>query len=78
MLVKRVCSRSTLFTVYSPSRLLATDAKSYSKTLLLPRTSFTLWSNPKDTELPYSKKTSEDLYAWQVGGLPLERGEDGK
>jgi hypothetical protein len=40
------------------------DAKTFSKTLLLPKTLFPLRNDPFKTE--YRKKTCEDLYRWQV------------
>ncbi|KAI5996433.1 tRNA synthetases class I-domain-containing protein [Pisolithus orientalis] len=42
------------------------DPKAFSKTLLLPKTSFPLWPDPSKTELPFRKKTCDDLYRWQV------------
>ena len=68
MLLRRGCSRGTLFSFSQQlqCRPFATDPKAYSKTLLLPKTKFPLWSRPKDSELPFRKKTTEELYAWQV------------
>jgi len=40
------------------------DSKAFSRTLLLPKTSFPLRSDPSKSE--FRKKTSEDLYKWQV------------
>lgn len=46
----------------------ATQAeKRFSKTLLLPKTSFPQWCDPQKSELPFRSKTSENLYKWQVG-----------
>ncbi|KAI6021790.1 tRNA synthetases class I-domain-containing protein [Pisolithus microcarpus] len=42
------------------------DSKAFSKTLLLPKTSFPLWPDPSKTEVPFRKKTCDDLYRWQV------------
>jgi len=36
--------------------------KSFSKTLLLPKTSFPLWADPSKGEVPFQKRTCEDLY----------------
>ncbi|KAH7926232.1 isoleucyl-tRNA synthetase [Leucogyrophana mollusca] len=41
------------------------DSKAFSKTLLLPRTSFPLWADPSKSEEPFRKRTCEDLYQWQ-------------
>ena len=40
------------------------DSKAFSNTLLLPKTSFPLRSDPSKAE--FRKKTCEDLYRWQV------------
>ena len=42
------------------------DSKAYSKTLLLPKTSFPLWSNPPEVEDQYRSLTCDNLYQWQV------------
>ncbi|KAI6006964.1 tRNA synthetases class I-domain-containing protein [Pisolithus albus] len=42
------------------------DSKAFSKTLLLPKTSFPLWPDPSKTEVPFRKKTCDDLYRWQA------------
>ena len=42
------------------------DSKAFSKTLLLPKTSFPLWSDPAKTEAPFRRKTCDELYRWQV------------
>ncbi|KAG1900331.1 tRNA synthetases class I-domain-containing protein [Suillus fuscotomentosus] len=39
---------------------------SYSKTLLLPKTSFPLWVNSAQSESLFKKKTCEELYRWQA------------
>ncbi|KAI5121814.1 hypothetical protein M0805_009806 [Coniferiporia weirii] len=56
----------------SSSRALATvpsaatdSSKVYSKTLLLPKTAFPQWVDPQKSEVPFRRKTSEDLYKWQ-------------
>ncbi|THV04716.1 isoleucyl-tRNA synthetase [Dendrothele bispora CBS 962.96] len=41
------------------------DSKTFSKTLLLPKTSFPLWSEPSKSEVPFRARTCEDLYRWQ-------------
>lgn len=53
------------------TRTMATDNKSFSKTLLLPKTNFPLWVDPANTEKPFQARTTEDLYRWQVT-LPAE------
>ncbi|KAI6099470.1 tRNA synthetases class I-domain-containing protein [Pisolithus croceorrhizus] len=52
------------FSTLSSGRKL--DPKAFSKTLLLPKTSFPLWPDPSKTEVPFRKKTCDDLYRWQV------------
>jgi isoleucyl-tRNA synthetase len=42
-------------------------AKTYSETLLLPKTAFPLWADPAQSEVPFREKTCERLYKWQVG-----------
>ncbi|KAF9493086.1 isoleucyl-tRNA synthetase [Pleurotus eryngii] len=39
--------------------------KSYSNTLLLPKTSFPLWAEPSKREEPYRRRACEELYRWQ-------------
>ncbi|KAI6045227.1 tRNA synthetases class I-domain-containing protein [Pisolithus marmoratus] len=46
--------------------LIRLNSKAFSKTLLLPKTSFPLWPDPLKTEFPFRKKTCDDLYRWQV------------
>ncbi|KAF9226386.1 isoleucyl-tRNA synthetase [Gyrodon lividus] len=41
-------------------------SKAFSRTLLLPKTSFPLWTNPAKSEAPFRKKTCDDLYRWQA------------
>jgi hypothetical protein len=41
-------------------------SKSYSKTLLLPKTSFALHNAGAKREEKYRLKTCDDLYQWQV------------
>lgn len=55
-------SRSRFYTSTSS----ALDAKAFSKTLLLPKTVFPLWTDPANSEEPYRRRTTEDLYRWQV------------
>jgi hypothetical protein len=43
-----------------------TDSKAFSKTLLLPKTSFPLRVDPLKGETQYQKRSGEDLYRWQV------------
>ncbi|KAF8219688.1 isoleucyl-tRNA synthetase [Tricholoma matsutake] len=40
----------------------AGDSKLFSNTLLLPKTSFPLWADPSKREVPFQKRTCEDLY----------------
>ena len=42
------------------------DGNSFSDTLILPKTSFPLWTDPSKSELPFKTRTCEDLYRWQV------------
>ncbi|KAK2465643.1 hypothetical protein APHAL10511_002187 [Amanita phalloides] len=43
----------------------AIHSKTFSGTLLLPKTTFPLWSEPSKSETPYQKRSGEDLYRWQ-------------
>ncbi|CAE6337625.1 unnamed protein product [Rhizoctonia solani] len=54
--------------LYSSARFNSTQASgknSFANTLLLPKTSFPLWAEPSQREVPYRKKTTADLYEWQ-------------
>ena len=64
-LSSRCLQRSTL------SRYLSSyvDNKAFTKTLLLPKTSFVLRPDPKQIDSLYRKLTCDDLYRWQVSGL---------
>lgn len=42
------------------------DNKTFTKTLLLPKTSFVLRPDPKQIDGLYRKLTCDDLYRWQV------------
>jgi len=42
------------------------DKNSFSDTLILPKTSFPLWTDPSKSEVPFQTKTCEGLYCWQV------------
>jgi isoleucyl-tRNA synthetase len=42
------------------------QSKAYSKTLLLPKTSFPLRPLPSESEVSFRQKTCDDLYKWQV------------
>lgn len=44
----------------------AAENKAFSKTLLLPKTSFPLWTEPSKSEAPFQRRTSDELYRWQV------------
>ncbi|KAH7345675.1 isoleucyl-tRNA synthetase [Rhizoctonia solani] len=37
----------------------------FANTLLLPKTSFPLWADPAQREVPYRQRTTEELYEWQ-------------
>ncbi|KAJ1302095.1 hypothetical protein OPQ81_000926 [Rhizoctonia solani] len=37
----------------------------FANTLLLPKTSFPLWAEPAQRELPYRQRTTDELYEWQ-------------
>ncbi|KAM6492390.1 tRNA synthetases class I (I, L, M and V) domain containing protein [Amanita muscaria] len=50
---------------YSSGPEKPTDGKAFSKTLLLPKTSFPLWSEPSKSEALFQKRTGERLYRWQ-------------
>jgi hypothetical protein len=64
--------------IYSP-RLVSTKAalKSYTSTLLLPKTKFKLWPNYASRQDNVGERTNEYLYAWQVTCL-LRNYEDGR
>ncbi|KAG2355481.1 tRNA synthetases class I-domain-containing protein [Suillus spraguei] len=44
----------------------STDPKAYSKTLLLPKTTFPLRVDPAKSESSFQSKTCEELYRWQA------------
>lgn len=48
-----------------------TSSKAFSKTLLLPKTAFPQWTDPKEAELPFRTKTTGVLYKWQVCALKI-------
>ncbi|KAF8630473.1 hypothetical protein AX15_002904 [Amanita polypyramis BW_CC] len=50
---------------YNSSKAKAIDSKAFSKTLLLPKSSFPLRAEPSTSETPYQKRSGEDLYRWQ-------------
>ncbi|KAG6331358.1 hypothetical protein ID866_7732 [Astraeus odoratus] len=54
---------SLFSTLLSQAKL---DSKAFSKTLLLPKTTFPLWPDPSKTEVPFRRKTCDELYQWQV------------
>ncbi|KAG6885562.1 hypothetical protein C0993_012805 [Termitomyces sp. T159_Od127] len=41
------------------------EKNAYKDTLLLPKTSFPLWANPSQSEVPFRERTGEKLYRWQ-------------
>jgi hypothetical protein len=54
----------------------APDAnKRYSDTLLLPKTSFPLYGTRETSEEIFNKKTSDELYRWQVSAAHVRYGE---
>ncbi|KAF5369061.1 hypothetical protein D9758_002922 [Tetrapyrgos nigripes] len=57
------CSRSFSTTVKSSNT--ASSSKAFTKTLLLPKTTFPLWSDPSKGEVPFRSRTCENLYRWQ-------------
>jgi isoleucyl-tRNA synthetase len=62
-------SRSRHFStcrVFQSLKDASADPKAYSKTLLLPKTSFSLWVDSAKSESLFKKKTCEELYRWQV------------
>ncbi|OAX32892.1 isoleucyl-tRNA synthetase [Rhizopogon vinicolor AM-OR11-026] len=62
-------SRSHRFSTCNVSQHLknaSTDSKAYSKTLLLPKTSFPLWVDSAKSESLFKRKTCEELYQWQA------------
>ncbi|KAG5634944.1 hypothetical protein H0H81_000255 [Sphagnurus paluster] len=42
------------------------DKNSFSNTLLLPKTQFSLWADPLKSEAPFQERTGERLYRWQA------------
>ncbi|KAH7907567.1 tRNA synthetases class I-domain-containing protein [Hygrophoropsis aurantiaca] len=59
-------SRQFSFSVPWQSDNYKLDSKAFAKTLLLPQTSFPLWTDPSKSEIPFRKRTCEDLYQWQA------------
>ena len=55
--------RRNLSSAPGPSKL---DPKAFSKTLLLPKTTFPLWADPAKSEELFRTKTCDELYRWQV------------
>ncbi|CAE7209884.1 unnamed protein product [Rhizoctonia solani] len=43
----------------------APNKNAFADTLLLPKTSFPLWADPAQRELPYRQRTTQELYEWQ-------------
>ncbi len=64
MIHRRPCSRNM-------NRLLSTDSKAYSKTLLLPKTYFPQWVDPQKSEKPFRDRTTGSLYKRQVSNESL-------
>ena len=61
------CVDSRTFSALSPRRGQPINNKAFSKTLLLPKTPFPLWTDPLKTDLAFQSKTCDRLYRWQVG-----------
>ena len=49
----------------------AVDNKAFSKTLLLPKTTFPQWTDPNKTEKALREKTCDGLYRWQVALIAI-------
>ena len=47
--------------------------KAYASTLLLPKTKFPIWIEPKIVQDRYRERTTQDLYKWQVRRWPVYR-----
>ncbi|KAL1744261.1 tRNA synthetases class I-domain-containing protein [Schizophyllum fasciatum] len=78
MLVRPSCrsilqSRVHSFARFGSTSAAAQDNKAYSKTLLLPKTSFPLWIDPAKSEAPFREKTCDVLYRdqWENAQGPL-------
>ncbi|KAI0284613.1 isoleucyl-tRNA synthetase [Russula aff. rugulosa BPL654] len=64
----RTLPRSLCKLLYSSAIRLKNDSvqnKLYTKSLLLPRTTFPQWTDPLKTEVLLRKKICDDLYRWQ-------------
>lgn len=81
LLVRPSCRGLLRSRAHSFARLNSTatptqDNKAYSKTLLLPKTSFPLWIEPAKSEVPFRERTCDALYREQVrstyGGVELQ------
>ncbi|KAG8732720.1 isoleucine-tRNA ligase [Ceratobasidium sp. 423] len=62
------CCVNLYGTLNRSARFNSTQAPSknaFANTLLLPKTSFPLWADPAQRELPYRRRTAEELYEWQ-------------
>ncbi|KAF8553369.1 isoleucyl-tRNA synthetase [Imleria badia] len=55
--------RRNLSSAPGPSKI---DPKTFSKTLLLPKTPFPLWADPAKSEELFRRKTCDKLYQWQA------------
>ncbi|TRM57523.1 tRNA synthetases class I-domain-containing protein [Schizophyllum amplum] len=60
-----VLRRRLRLTAKQSSTVAPSDNKAYSKTLLLPKTSFPLWIDPAKSEAPFRERTSDALYRSQ-------------
>ena len=58
--------RSAAYKRCNSSQTNTTDSKVFSKTLLLPKTSFPLKVDPLKSESLYQRLSGEDLYRWQA------------
>ncbi|KAL1674639.1 tRNA synthetases class I-domain-containing protein [Schizophyllum commune] len=84
LLVRPSCRGLLRSRVHSFARLNSTatptqDNKAYSKTLLLPKTSFPLWIDPAKSEVPFRERTCDALYReqWENAPGPLYVLHDG-
>jgi hypothetical protein len=69
VLTRRIASRGNIFFRTHATSTEKSLEKSYSNTLLLPKTTFPLWSDSSKREVPFRSKTTEELYHYQVGLL---------
>ena len=68
-ILRRHLQRPITPSAYFSSNANPLDNKAFTKTLLLPKTSFALRPDPKQIDELYRKLTCDDLYRWQVSDL---------